>query len=149
MQGMPMDPFVRGVIEQYIDRMLLEDEMQKARDLVAIMDFPETSQEEMALGVFLGTVYSYANEHFLKMYNRYPDDSELEEYRLIMQNRAQEFKSKFQLESQIQGPMEPEEISEEEPEDITEEPQEEDKFSFDSKADKEPVTTILGIPIRE
>lgn len=144
-----MDPFVRGVIEQYIDRMLLEDEMQKVRDLVAIMDLPETSQEEMALGVFLGTVYSYANEHFLKTYNRYPDDSELEEYRLIMQNRAQEFKSKFQLEPQIQEPVEPEEISEEEPEVITKEPQEEDKFSFDSKADKEPVTTILGIPIRE
>ena len=51
MQGMPMDPFVRGVIEQYIDRMLLEDEMQKVRDLVAIMDLPEASQEEMALGV--------------------------------------------------------------------------------------------------
>ena len=149
MQGIPMDPFVRGVIEQYIDRMLLEDEMQKVRDLVAIMDLPEASQEEMALGVFLGTVYSYANEHFLKTYNRYPDDSELEEYRLIMQNRAQEFKSKFQLEPQIQEPVEPEEISEEEPEVITEEPQEEDKFSFDSKADKEPVTTILGIPIRE
>ena len=66
-----------------------------------------------------------------------------------MQNRAQEFKSKFQLEPQIQEPVEPEEISEEEPEVITEEPQEEDKFSFDSKADKEPVTTILGIPIRE
>jgi len=145
-----MDPFVRGVIEQYIDRMLLEDEMQKARDLVAIMDFPETSQEEMALGVFLGTVYSYANEHFLKMYNRYPDDSELDEYRLIMQSRALEFKSKFQLEPQIQEPMEPEETSEDEHDETANEPQEEDeKFSFDSKADKEPVTTILGIPIRE
>lgn len=145
-----MDPFVRGVIEQYIDRMLLEDGMQKARDLVAIMDLTETSQEEMALGVFLGTVYSYANEHFLKTYNRYPDDSELEEYRLIIQNRAQEFKSKFRLEPQIQEPMEHEEVSEDEPKETTEEPQEEDeKFSFDSKADKEPVTTILGIPIRE
>ena len=147
---MPMDPFMRGVIEQYIDRMLLEDGMQKARDLVAIMDLTETSQEEMALGVFLGTVYSYANEHFLKTYNRYPDDSELEEYRLIMQNRAQEFKSKFQLDHQIQEPVEPEEAPEDEPEETAEEPQEEDeKFSFDSKADKEPVTTILGIPIRE
>jgi hypothetical protein len=145
-----MDPFVRGVIEQYIDRMFLEEEMQKARDLVAIMDLPETSQEVMALGVFLGTVYSYANEHFLKMYNRYPDDSELEEYRLIMQNRAREFKSKFQLEPQIQEPMEPEEASEDESEGTGEEGQEEEKrFSFDSKADKEPVTTILGIPIRE
>jgi hypothetical protein len=104
----------------------------------------------MALGVFLGTVYSYANEHFLKMYNRYPDDSELEEYRLIMQNRATEFKSKFQLEPKTQEPVEPEETSEDEPEETTEEPQKEDKkFSFDSKADKEPVTTILGIPIRE
>jgi hypothetical protein len=113
------------------------------------MDLPETSQEEMALGVFLGTVYSYANEHFLKMYNRHPDDSELEEYRLIMQNRAQEFKSKFQLEPQIQEPIEPEETPEDEPEETTEKPQEEDKFSFDLKTDKEPVTTILGIPIRE
>ncbi len=147
---MPMDPFMRGVIEQYIDRMLLEDGMQKARDLVAIMDLTETSQEEMALGVFLGTVYSYANEHFLKTYNRYPDDSELEEYRLIIQNRAQEFKSKFRLDPQIQEPIEPKEVSEDELEENTEEPQEEDeKFSFDSKADKEPVTTILGIPIRE
>jgi hypothetical protein len=147
---MPMDPFVRGVIEQYIDRMFLEEEMQKARDLVAIMELPETSQEVMALGVFLGTVYSYANEHFLKMYNRYPDDSELEEYRLIMQNRAREFKSKFQLEPQIQEPMEPKEASEDESEGTGEEGQEEEKkFSFDSKADKEPVTTILGIPIRE
>jgi len=145
-----MDPFMRGVIEQYIDRMLLEDGMQKARDLVAIMDLTETSQEEMALGVFLGTVYSYANEHFLKTYNRYPDDSELEEYRLIIQNRAQEFKSKFRLGPQIQEPMEPEETSGDELDETTEEPQEEDeKFSFDSKADKEPVTTILGIPIRE
>jgi hypothetical protein len=145
-----MDPFMRGVIEQYIDRMFLEEEMQKARDLVAIMDLPETSQEVMALGVFLGTVYSYANEHFLKMYNRYPDDSELEEYRLIMQNRAREFKSKFQLEPQIQEPMEPEEASEDESEGTGVEGQEEEKrFSFDSKADKEPVTTILGIPIRE
>ena len=143
---MPMDPFVRGVIEQYIDRMLLEDEMQKVRDLVAIMDLPKTSQEEMALGVFIGTVYSYANEHFLKTYNRYPDESELVEYRLIMQNRALEFKSKFRLETQIQEPKEPEESPEDEPE----EPQEEDeKFSFDSKTDKEPITTILGIPIRE
>jgi len=145
-----MDPFVRGVIEQYIDRMLLEGEMQKVRDLVAIMDLPETSQGEIALGVFLGTVYSYANEHFLKTYHRYPDDSELNEYRLIMQNRATEFKSKFQLEPAIPEPVEPEETSEDEPEEPTDEPQEEDvKFSFDSKADREPVTTILGIPIRE
>ena len=145
-----MDPFVRGVIEQYIDRMLLEDEMQKVRDLVAIMDLPETSQKEIALGVFLGNVYSYANEHFLKTYHRYPDDSELDEYRLIMQNRATEFKSKFQLEPKTQEPVEPEETAEDESEDTAEEPQEEvKKFSFDSKADKEPVTTILGIPIRE
>jgi hypothetical protein len=144
-----MDPFVRGVIEQYIDRMLLEDELQKVRDLVAIMDLPETSQGEVAIGVFLGNVYSYANEHFLKTYHRYPDDSELDEYRLIMQNRATVFKSKFQLESKTQEPVEPEETPEDEPEETTEEPQEERKFSFDSKADREPVTTILGIPIRE
>ena len=145
-----MDPFVRGVIEQYIDRMLLEGEMQKVRDLVAIMDLPETSQEEIALGVFLGNVYSYANEHFLKTYHRYPDDSELDEYRLIMQNRATEFKSKFQLEPKTQEPVEPREAPEDELKEATEEPQVEvTKFSFDSKADREPVTTILGIPIRE
>jgi hypothetical protein len=145
-----MDPFVRGVIEQYIDRMLLEDEMQKIRDLVAIMDLPGASKEEIALGAFLGTIYSYANEHFLKMYNRHPDDSELQEYLSIMQNRASEFKSKFRLEPPIKEIEEPVNSSEEEDEEVIKTIQEEDeKFSFDSKADKEPVTTILGIPIRE
>ena len=147
---MPMDPFVRGVIEQYMDRMLLEDEMQKIRDLVALMDLPEASHEEIALGVFLGTIYSYANEHFLKMFNRYPDDSELEEYRLVMQGRVLQFKSKFRLEPETEGPAEPVDAIDDEPEQPIEEPQKiEERYSFNSKADKEPVTTILGIPIRE
>ena len=67
-----------------------------------------------------------------------------------MQSRALEFRSKFQLKPQIQEPSEPEEVEEDESEETAEEPQEEEKkFTFDSKADKEPVMTILGIPIRE
>jgi hypothetical protein len=149
---MTMDPIMRGVFEKYIDEMLEGDEIQKVKELIYLMDLPAASHEDAALGVFLGIVYAHAKEHFLRMYNRLPEESELDEYRLILQRRAPEFKIQFLLEPQIEETEDDGvHINEsEETEELEREPEATDiKFSFDSKSRRAPVTTILGIPIRE
>ena len=149
---MTMDPIMRGVFEKHIDDMLEEEEIQRVKELIFLMDLPAASHEDAALGVFLGIVYSNAKEHFLRMYNRLPEESEMDEYRLILQRRAPEFKLQFLLEPQVEETEDSEAHTEEteEAEEDEQEPEATDiKFSFDSKSERAPVTTILGIPIRE
>ncbi|UCD43979.1 MAG: hypothetical protein JSV27_07445 [Candidatus Bathyarchaeota archaeon] len=146
-----MDPLLRGVCEQYIDSILDEKEIRKIRTLVDLLDLPETSREEISLGLFVGTIYAHINDHYRNMYNRPPNKDEIEEYNQILRRRAEEIKSRFRL---VDDKSEPESTPEKQPgeqsaEEHDEESADEMKFSFDTKEPKQPKNNILGIPTGE
>jgi hypothetical protein len=92
-----MDPLLRGVCELYIDMKLEDSEIEKIRKLAEMLDLPVASKEDVSLGIFMGTVYSQLNIHYLKMYNRLPKKEDVDSYHQILQRRAEEIKSHFNL----------------------------------------------------
>lgn len=92
-----MDPLLRGVCELYIDMKLEDSEIEKIRKLAEMLDLPVASKEDVSLGIFMGTVYSQLNVHYLKMYNRLPKKEDVDSYHQILQRRAEEIKSHFNL----------------------------------------------------
>ena len=142
-----MDPLLRGVCEQYIDNKLEGEEVRKVRDLVDTFDLPSSSKEDVALGLFIGTIFAYIHSHYMSMYNRKPKKNEILEYHRILRRRADEIKTMFNV--GFQNKWEPDiEIV---PENKTEEapPENDEIFSFDSNSRSQPVSNILGIPTSE
>jgi len=92
-----MDPLLRGVCELYIDMKLKDNEIEKIRELADMLDLPVASKEDVSLGIFMGTVYSQLNIHYLKMYNRLPKKEDVDSYHQILRRRAEEIKSHFNL----------------------------------------------------
>lgn len=92
-----MDPLLRGVCELYIDMKLEDSEIEKIRELAEMLDLPVASKEDVSLGIFMGTVYSQLNIHYLKMYNRLPKKEDVDNYHQILRRRAEEIKSHFNL----------------------------------------------------
>jgi len=90
-----MDPLLRGVCEQYIDSMLEEDRIDRIKNLVISLDLPAKEQVDTALGFFLGNIYSKIDDHYIKMYNRLPNDMELTDYHQILQRRSKEISEVF------------------------------------------------------
>ena len=90
-----MDPLLRGVCEQYIDSMLEKDRIDRIKNLVISLDLPAKEQIDTALGFFLGNIYSKIDDHYIKMYNRLPNDMELTDYHHILQRRAKEISDVF------------------------------------------------------
>ncbi|EMR73171.1 hypothetical protein MCGE09_00008 [Thaumarchaeota archaeon SCGC AB-539-E09] len=149
-----MDPLLRGVCEQYIDNKLEGDEVRKIRKLVDILDIPFSSKEDVALGLFMGTIFSYIHNHYMSMYNRQPKKNEILEYHHILRRRADEIKSMFNLGPQNKWEPDLEFVQENNldetpPEDVEEVEENDEKFSFDSNARNEPASNILGIPTSE
>lgn len=103
-----MDPLLRGVCEQCIDAMLGDGEIDKIRKLVDMLDLPIASNEDASLGVFIGSMYSQLEAHYLKMYNRLPKKNEIEDYHSILRRRAPEIKSKFISQTNHQETTNPE-----------------------------------------
>jgi len=90
-----MDPLLRGVCEQYIDSMLEEDRIERIKNLVISLDLPAKEGIDSVLGFFLGNIYSKIDDHYIKMYNRLPNDVELTDYHKILQRRSKEISDIF------------------------------------------------------
>ncbi len=149
-----MDPLLRGVCEQYIDNKLEDEEVRKVRDLVDTFDLPSSSKEDVALGLFIGTIFAHIHSHYMSMYNRKPKKNEILEYHRILRRRADEIKSMFNV--GFQNKWEPDieivpekKIEEAPPEDVDEKEENDEIFSFDSNSHSQPASNILGIPTSE
>lgn len=141
-----MDPLLRGVCEQYIDCKLADGEIEKIKALLERLDLPTKSREDAALGVFLGIIYSQIDNHYMLMYNRFPSESEVEDYNRILQRRAPEIRARF-----MEWPegSEIDSTGQDCEDDYAEEEQvNDDRFSFDTTARSQQITNILGIPTR-
>lgn len=146
-----MDPLLRGVCEQCIDNKLESEEVKKVRDLVDTFDLPSSSKEDVALGLFIGTIFAYIHSHYMSMYNRKPEKNEILEYHIILQRRADEIKSMFNIgfQNKWEPDLEtvPENKTEEAPqEDVEGNEKNDDRFRYDSNSRSQPVSNILGIP---
>lgn len=91
-----MDPLLRGLCEQHIDKKLSMGDIQDIMDLVETLDILVTSKEDAALGLFLGTIYNQLSSHCLKLYDRSPERNEIQDYNLILKRRANEIKAKIE-----------------------------------------------------
>lgn len=88
-----MDPLLRGLCEQHIDKKLSMGDIQDIMDLVETLDILVTSKEDAALGLFLGTIYNQLSSHCLKLYDRPPERNEIQDYNLILKRRSSEIKA--------------------------------------------------------
>lgn len=90
-----VDPLLRGLCEQHIDEKLAEGEIRKILGLVEVLDIPAAALEDTSFGLLMGAVYSYLDNHCIKLYNRFPKRDEIDEYHQILRRRAPEIKSKI------------------------------------------------------
>ena len=147
-----MDPLLRGVCEQYIDSMLEKDRIDRIKNLVISLDLPAKEQIDTALGFFLGNIYSKIDDHYIKMYNRLPNDMELTDYHLILQRRAKEISDVFvdTYENSEKPPKVKKRKVKRKKEDKAEEPVDPDEAELEelrlSLSNGQVPETILGIP---
>lgn len=169
-----MDILIRGLCEQYIDYRLEEREIRAVRDLIDSIELP-VSKDDVLLGFFLGTTSSQLRNFILAVYNRVPEQAEIEHYRKVLMRRAPEIIARIISLSPVnEGGDAPEDFpqiiydDEEEMGQEAEEPiiseielspvatlddsegsGESMKFSFQSRSVKKPVAAVLGIPIKK
>ena len=134
-----MDPLLRGLCEQYIDKKLESDEIHEVKALMNSLELPVDSKKETSFGFLLGSVYSQLYIHCLNMYNRVPNEEEIENYHMILRRRATEMLSKFEDHGNPRGAI-PEELR----------PQDKRKtMSFKENTMKsQQIPSVLGIPIQ-
>jgi hypothetical protein len=134
-----MDPLLRGLCEQYIDKKLEPNEIHEVKALITMLDLPVSSEKETSFGFLLGSVYSQLYIHCLNMYNRVPNEDEIENYHLILRRRATEMLSKFEEHGASKGV-------------ILDEQRVQDKrktMSFKENTMKnQQIPSVLGIPIQ-
>lgn len=169
-----MDILIRGLCEQYIDYRLEEREIREVRDLIDSIEFP-VSKDDVLLGFFLGATSSQLRNLILAVYNRVPEQAEIEFYRKVLMRRAPEIITRIiSLPPAGEGGDTPEDYPQimydvaEERGQEAEEPiiseielspvatlddsegsGEGMKFSFQSRSVKNPVAAVLGIPIKK
>jgi hypothetical protein len=138
-RGEPMDPLLRGLCEQYIDKKLESDEIHEVKALMNSLDLPVDSKKETSFGFLLGSVYSQLYIHCLNMYNRVPNEEEIENYHLILRRRATEMLSRFEERGDSRSAIQDEQR-----------PQDKRKtMSFkDSTMKSQQIPSVLGIPIQ-
>lgn len=90
-----MNPLLRGLCEQQIDEKMFGDELLHVTDLVNELELPSASKEDLAIGVFLGTMVYELRNQCIKMYNRPPKADEVGDYHLILKRRAPEIREKI------------------------------------------------------
>jgi len=90
-----MNPLLRGLCEQQIDEKIFGDELLSITNLVNELELPSSSREDLAIGVFLGSMLYELRKQCLKMYNRPPKVDEVEGYHLILKRRASEIREKI------------------------------------------------------
>jgi hypothetical protein len=134
-----MDPLLRGLCEQYIDKKLDSDEIHEVKALMNSLELPVDSKKETSFGFLLGSVYSQLYIHCLNMYNRVPNEEEIENYHMILRRRAAEMLSKFEENGNARGTISGEQR-----------PQEKRKtMSFKENTMKsQQIPSVLGIPIQ-
>jgi hypothetical protein len=134
-----MDPLLRGFCEQYIDKKLESDEIHEVKALMNSLELPVDSKKETFFGFLLGSVYSQLYIHCLNMYNRVPNEEEIENYHMILRRRATEMLTKFEDHGNPRGVI---------PEDLR--PQDNRKtMSFKENTMKsQQIPSVLGIPIQ-
>jgi hypothetical protein len=173
-----MDVLIRGLCEQYIDYKLGDREIREARGLVDSIELP-VSKDDVLLGFFLGVTSSQLSNFYMTVYNRAPEQDELEYYKEILVRRAPEIIARIinlapvDEEEIVHETLkdgkdeltfeEPAEIESETEEPITAEIElspvatiddsvgsgESMKFSFQSRSVKKSVATVLGIPVKQ
>jgi hypothetical protein len=169
-----MDILIRGLCEQYIDYRLEEREIREVRDLIDSIELP-VSKDDVLLGFFLGAASSQLRNFILAVYNRVPEEAEIEHYRKVLMRRAPEIIARIiSLPPVDESGDTPEDYpqiiydDEEEMGQETEEPiiseielspvatlddsegsGESMKFSFQSRSVKKPVAAVLGIPVKK
>jgi hypothetical protein len=90
-----MNPLLRGLCEQQIDEKIFGEELLCITDLVNELELPSSSKEDLAIGVFLGTMLYELRKQCFKMYKRPPKVDEVEDYHLILKRRTPEIKEKI------------------------------------------------------
>lgn len=86
---------MRGVYEEYIDSKLEDSEIEKIKNIVDVLDFPISSEEDISLGFVIGSIISQIDSQFIKNYNNLQKKNEIEDCFGILRRRASEIKSRF------------------------------------------------------
>lgn len=86
---------MRGVYEEYIDSKLEDSEIEKIKNIVDVLDFPISSEEDTSLGFVIGSIISQIDSQFIKNYNNLQKKNEIEDCLGILRRRASEIKSRF------------------------------------------------------
>ena len=169
-----MDILIRGLCEQYIDYRLEEREIREVRDLIDSIELP-MSKDDVLLGFFLGAASSQLRNFILAVYNRVPEEAEIEHYRKVLMRRAPEIMARIislpPVDESGDAPEDYPQIMYDDGEEMAqnaEEPiiseielspvatlddsqgsGERRKFSFQSTSVKKPVAAVLGIPVKK
>jgi hypothetical protein len=85
-----LDPYLRGVSEQFIDTHLEEKELQNMSAIVDIFALGIKNKVDANIGFFLGYAYSELLMQFLILYNRLPTKDETANFFNLLKRRYPE-----------------------------------------------------------
>jgi len=85
-----IDPYLRGVSEQFIDIHLNEKELQNMSAIVDIFSLGIKSKLDANIGFFLGHAYAELLMQFLIINNRLPDKNETTNFFNLLKRRYPE-----------------------------------------------------------
>jgi len=166
-----MDIFLRGLTEQYLDKILQDGEMTTVSALLDSIESREVSRDCFLMGYVMGAASSQFRGYSMAIHNRPPTEEELENIQELLLKRlpivgekivepvvlkkVEKRPPKLKVEHK-ERPVESD-IKEEETTEIplktvatideTKETDGSERFSFKVKTRKKPVDTIFGIPI--
>lgn len=166
-----MDIFLRGLTEQYLDRILQDGEMNSVSALLDSMDSREVSRDCFLMGYVMGAASSQFRNYSMAIHHKPPTEEELENIQMLLLKRLPigektvepvvhqkaEKKPPKPVFEKKETPVESDVKEEETPEvslktvatiDDENETGGSERFSFQVKTRKKPVDTIFGIPIQ-
>jgi hypothetical protein len=62
-------------------------------DIVETLNLPVSSEEDTAIGFFLGIIHDILNTQCMKIYNRNPNRDEINEFYQLLSRRTQEIRA--------------------------------------------------------
>jgi len=167
-----MDIFLRGLTEQYLDRILQDGEMTAVSALLDSVDSREISKDCFLMGYVMGAASSQFRGYSMAIHNRPPTEEELENIQELLLQRlpivGEKVVEPVVHKKVVKKPPKPKvehkerpvesEVKEEETTEVslktvatideTSKTDSSERFSFQVKTRKKPVDTIFGIPIQ-
>jgi len=166
-----MDIFLRGLTEQYLDRILQDGEMTAVSALLDSIESREVSRDCFLMGYVMGAASSQFRGYSMAIHHRPPTEEELENIQMLLLKRLPIVGEKAVepvVRKKVEKPPKPaverrekpveSDAEEEETTEIplktvatideTNETDGTERFSFKVKTRKKPVDTIFGIPIQ-